>query len=43
MLKRSWAIVGTERRRDGSDREVGECRREKGGTAEINTALIDST
>lgn len=43
MLKSSQAIVGTERWRDGSDREVGECRSEKGGKAEINTGLIDST
>lgn len=42
MLKRFQAIVGTERGKDGSDREVGECRREKGGKAEINTGLIDS-
>lgn len=42
--KKNSAIVGTEGGegwRDG--REGGERSREKGGKAEINTALIDST
>ena len=44
--KKISAIVGTERGRDGRDgrdREGGEGSREKGGKAEINTGLIDST
>lgn len=38
--KKISAIVETERGRDGA---MGECSREKGGKAEINTRLIDST
>lgn len=42
--KKNWAIVGTEGGEGWNDGREGEERScEKGGKAEINTALIDST